>query len=120
MANTLQDVVDTEKLARDYAHKLNQKRTQKQLMEKEELRRSATLIQLKWRKYHSKVQYMQSVHDRIYTCRINFDYEYKFLSYEIHYVLMPCRKLELVLINILCYGYLADRNLALKISCNFL
>ena len=70
MANTLQEVVDREKLARDYAHKLNQKRTQKQLMEKEELGRSATLIQQKWRKYHSKVQYMQSVNDRIYTCRI--------------------------------------------------
>ena len=49
MANTFQEVVDTEKLARDYAHKLNQKKTQKQIMEKEELGRSATLMQQKWK-----------------------------------------------------------------------
>ncbi|XP_019849200.1 PREDICTED: uncharacterized protein LOC109580457 [Amphimedon queenslandica] len=74
LAATLQEAVETEKLARDYAQKLNQKRTQKQLMEKEELGRSATLIQQKWRQYHLKkrqlsfekeqnelIQYLQSV-----------------------------------------------------------
>lgn len=55
MAHSLQEEAATEKLARDYAQKLSKKRAQKRIMEKEELARSATVIQQQWRKYHSKV-----------------------------------------------------------------